>query len=510
MRQLKWPSRGRHRIREEEWRTEVNKTLLKVFLTDPGRTFPHDELIECLWPETDHPSRQARNLRARVCELRRILDPSLRRRGFRVIRTTRGGYRLDPDPTHCWVDFLEMRGLFEQGRTAEAAGTEGISQAIDLYKRAAALYRGEFLPEDRHREWTQPLRDQLRGLHREVLARLVRLLAQHQGREEEAIEYAEQGLLADPYDEAFYRALMHLYNQTGRPALALRTYERCVRALSELGLEPSAETQQLAETIRGASRPRRPGARPQQPPAVGAADADEDEEARRLLEEAAEVLYRDPARAVRLAREARKLFQAEGDPLGEAQALQTQANAELQRSNLDGAERALCEAQRRLARRKGNAGDAEEERSARVRMALWSTEARVHEERQRYERALACYDRALQLAEAQEFFDAQATLLLNLGAFHYEQGRLGEAGLHWDRARVLARRLGLTRVEAKASNNLALLRKQGGDLEGAKTLYERAIELLEPLEDWRGLADAWNNLGVVEEILGRLGKAEAA
>lgn len=508
--------RGRHPIHEEEWRTEVHKTLLKVLITDPGRTFPHDELIECLWPEAEHPSRHARTLRARVCELRRILDPSLHHRGFRVIRTARGGYRLDPDPAHCWVDFLEMQGLVERGRAAEAAG-EAL-QAIDLYKRAVALYRGEFLPEDRHREWTQPRREQLRGLHREALARLVRLLAQRRGREEEAIEYAERGLLADPYDEALCRALMQLYSQTGRPALALQVYERCVRALSELELEPAAETQQLAEAIRKETSEVRN--RPKGSIEIRVRRPEEAARLRERLQSIFQDLYQDPERTIRDAREVRRRFRELGSALGEAETLYLIASAEIVRARLKAAERALDEAAGCLARfeRARRTGSIVEETDVEgaadwadlVRLKVESARGQLLDQRGRFDEALTLYDRALRRAEAWGLYHVEASLLLNIGALHYRRGHLGEAGLHWERARERAERLGLHRAEAKALNNLALLKKRLGNLREARALHERAIERLEPLKDWRGLADAWNNLGVVEEVLGRFDEAEAA
>jgi DNA-binding SARP family transcriptional activator len=491
--------RGRHRITEEEWRTETHKTLLKALLTEPGRMFTCDELIERLWPEVQDPERKERNLRARVSELRRILEPHRSGRESSYIRTAHGGYRLEL--TGCRIDFLQMEELYEQGQQAEAAGD--LEGAIERYREAVGLYRGEFLPDDRHREWTHPQRERLRSLYLEGLRRLVSALLKV-GRREEAVEYAERALLADPYDEVIYRSLMRLHHEAGRPGEALKAYESCLRVLRELDVEPSQETQRLAEMIRGSQAQVQPSEQEESKP-----------RSREKLEEAADLIYRDPGRAVRLAEEARRLFRQAEDLLGEAQALQTEANAEISRSDLEAAERALAKAEGCLTRWRSQAredaiDDKEAERADRVQMGIWAMRAQVMEGERQFEKALQFYDRALRLAEACGFFKGQAQLLLNMGAFHYERGHLGEAGLHWARARRLAGRLGLGEVEAKASNNLALLKRRSGDLEGARALYERAIELLELLEDLKGLADAWNNLGIVEDILGRLDEAEAA
>ena len=53
-------------------------------------------------------------------------------------------------------------------------------------------------------------------------------------------------LAVDPADEAAHRALIRVLSAAGRPAEALRQYQRCVRALrEELDVAPSDETESL-------------------------------------------------------------------------------------------------------------------------------------------------------------------------------------------------------------------------------------------------------------------------
>src|SRR5438105_2122079 len=64
-------------------------------------------------------------------------------------------------------------------------------------------------------------------------------------------------LALDALHEPAHRALMRLYIAQGRRPAALRQYQTCVSSLRrELGVEPTAETQQVySETLREAAAP---------------------------------------------------------------------------------------------------------------------------------------------------------------------------------------------------------------------------------------------------------------
>jgi DNA-binding SARP family transcriptional activator len=86
--------RGGQPIPPQAWRQEKTKALLKILASEAGRVFKHDELIKWLWPEAE-PSRAQRTLKNRMAELRRLLEPRLRRgQASRFIETHREGYRF--------------------------------------------------------------------------------------------------------------------------------------------------------------------------------------------------------------------------------------------------------------------------------------------------------------------------------------------------------------------------------------------------------------------------------
>ena len=65
-------------VPEEAWPRRKTRDLLKLLLTAPGDVFTDDQLIETLLPDAGV-TRAGSNIRARISELRRVLEPELQR-----------------------------------------------------------------------------------------------------------------------------------------------------------------------------------------------------------------------------------------------------------------------------------------------------------------------------------------------------------------------------------------------------------------------------------------------
>jgi DNA-binding SARP family transcriptional activator len=118
-----------------------------------------------------------------------------------------------------------------------------------LLERAASLWRGEPLPEERYSDWAIAWREGLSDLHVTVLAALADSYL-------ECGDLARAGLRArdlvalEPLNEGGQRRLMVAYARAGRRNHALRQYLECRRVLVEqLGIEPATETSHLQERI---------------------------------------------------------------------------------------------------------------------------------------------------------------------------------------------------------------------------------------------------------------------
>ena len=232
------------------WPRRKTQEILKLLLTEPGATLTVDQIIEALFPEAD-PERATRNVQARVSELRRVFEPSLERgANSRFIRRVGEGYALTLE-TDVWIDMLAFAEKLKQA--SALAETGDWMAAIEAFEESLALYRGEFLAEERYAEWAEESRREYREKHLEGLARLAECYAEI-GRLRQAISCCQRILGAEPHRESVIRLLMQLQERAGHRAQAIDTFQEGSRALAaDLGVEPSGETLALYKRIRDSS-----------------------------------------------------------------------------------------------------------------------------------------------------------------------------------------------------------------------------------------------------------------
>lgn len=236
------------------WKNTKTKSLLKILASERGRVFSADELIEYLWPDEELSLRSAAsNLRSRVAELRKILEPQLTRgEQSHYILTKRGGYLLS-EGSDCWIDAEEFSQCEERGRRAHREGN--FDEAIRSFERAVSLYRGEYLAEDRYEEWALQIRERFRERFVEVLSLLADALAQR-GQYRPALGYLERAVTESPLHETLYRQLMMYAFCAGDRARAHQAYERCRAVLErELGERPSSQTEEIFRQIQAEDVP---------------------------------------------------------------------------------------------------------------------------------------------------------------------------------------------------------------------------------------------------------------
>lgn len=238
--------RGKEDLTHTLTRLGKPKTLLKILVTHAGRIFSQDELIELLWPDAPADA-SAVNLRKRISELRKALEPHLSRGSLsHYILTSPGGYCFNAQAPYT-TDILEFMQAWEEGQRFENAGQFG--QAICEYERAIALTQGEFLAEDRYEEWTLALRERWHELLLKTLTRLAGGYA-HLREYRRALEQCRKMLELAPTREEIYRQKMLYHYFAGEESEAVHTYRMCVETLKrDLDLQPSPETHALYEQI---------------------------------------------------------------------------------------------------------------------------------------------------------------------------------------------------------------------------------------------------------------------
>jgi DNA-binding SARP family transcriptional activator len=229
-------------IERQGWGGRKTRSLLKLLLTRPGRTFSRDEIMEALWHGVA-PQAAERSLWVAVSLLRRALEPDLERGSdSRYILQKRPGYAFDQQ-AECEIDAWEFEKHRQAAEALQDAGD--LDEAIREYSSALELLRGEFLAEDLYEDWAMEAREEWRERHLSALSELSECLALR-GRYSEAIETCERALTLERYSEDLHRRLMLYHYCAGEQALSLQAFRSYAKTVKEeLGATPSPELAQL-------------------------------------------------------------------------------------------------------------------------------------------------------------------------------------------------------------------------------------------------------------------------
>jgi len=223
-----------HEISSSEWQAAMVKELFfYILLHGP---LERDAIGLVFWPDSSA-KKMTDSFHTTLYRMRRAV-------GADAVVVKKGRYRLgDVD---YWFDVEEFEALVERARLLPPHDW----QAEDLWRRAVALYRGDFLPEV-DRLWCVPKRETLREMYVEALIGAGRC-HEARGEFEGAIDWYKRALEVDGLREDVHRRIMHCYAEAGRHSEALAQYHRCRRVLKrELEVEPSIETKGLYERIAG-------------------------------------------------------------------------------------------------------------------------------------------------------------------------------------------------------------------------------------------------------------------
>lgn len=222
-------------ISSSDWRAAMSKELFfYILLHGP---LERDEIGLAFWPGLPKKKITDR-FHTTLYRLRRALGADA------VVVDDEGQYQLGE--LDYWFDVEEFEALAERARLLPPYDW----QTEDLWRRAAALYKGDFLPEV-ERVWCVPKRESLRETYVEALVGVGQC---HEARKEfeGAIEWYRRALEVNELREDIHRHIMRCYEEAGRRPEALEQYQKCKEILRrELGIDPSAETRKLYAEIAG-------------------------------------------------------------------------------------------------------------------------------------------------------------------------------------------------------------------------------------------------------------------
>ena len=209
-------------IPADAWRRERAAALVKRLALLARHRLHREQAMELFWPDLD-PDAAGANLRKAIHFARRALGEHdlLEVNGDIVALAPRAELVIDTEE-------------FDAAAKAALSGQDGSE-----CKRAADLYGGELLPDDRYVEWLEEPRQQLRERYARVL---------------KAGKLWERLVELDPTDEEAQCALMQAALDAGNRAEAIRLFQRLRELLRvELGVGPRAATIAIYERALGMS-----------------------------------------------------------------------------------------------------------------------------------------------------------------------------------------------------------------------------------------------------------------
>jgi DNA-binding SARP family transcriptional activator len=228
----------------EDWPGGKGKMIFKFLANQPDRAIAKEILMDLFWPDFD-PDAARNNLNVAIYSLRQAfarISPL-----WSVVLFGSDCYFLNPD-LDIWIDHEQFIDHLAAARVLEQQGD--LSLAMNEYRSAGVLYRGEFLEEDRYEDWPGPLRRSLRDDYLALLDWLGNRSLELENYAD-CVDLCNKTLAIDACHEKSHRRLMTCWSRQGLPHLAVRQYHVCRDALAgELEFRPSEMTESLLKRIR--------------------------------------------------------------------------------------------------------------------------------------------------------------------------------------------------------------------------------------------------------------------
>ena len=221
---------GQFSLQREGKRLEIPsrpaQSLFAYLILNTGVRQRRERLAGMFWPDSLESSAR-NNLRQALWRIRSSIEDEK----HQYITSDRFHVGIDPE-ADIWLDVDVLLQELEE------------NAPVDEW---VAVYKGELLPGF-YDEWVVPERERLRIAFEQRGEKLLAHLERRK-RWSELLDWGENLNARAGALEPAFRAIMRAYFELGDSAKSVATYQRCVEALKEYGVEPAVETKQLLELI---------------------------------------------------------------------------------------------------------------------------------------------------------------------------------------------------------------------------------------------------------------------
>ncbi len=232
-------------LASDAWSTRRARDIFCYIVSRRHHRASKDTIIDTFWRETDFEAVE-KNFHPTVSHIRKALNSNQPlKQNFLLYRD--GDYQLNSEFSY-QIDIEQFDSLLGEGENARRA--RNFAACIAAYEAALKLYRGEFM-QGSYEPWVEDQRTYYREQYLRLLESLAGM-AQTANDWPRAMQLAQQILHEDQFREDIHCLLMRGHAALGNRGAVKDQYENLSRLLTaELGVNPSAETQQLYQQLIG-------------------------------------------------------------------------------------------------------------------------------------------------------------------------------------------------------------------------------------------------------------------
>ncbi len=232
-------------ILDPNWRTRKVESLFIYLLLNQGKQILKDHLIEIFWPDKGlNEARQSLNEQVSFVRKGLQLITGGKHRAKDLIGYKNQSYHLS-DKLYFKVDVFEFEQLIKEGERIERTNQ---SQAIELYKRALALYSGDFCP-GQYANWAEEVRRCYRYQALNVVKKLAQFCYSNKDYQQSLILF-RRALQFDRCDETIHLGIMHSLSALGDKNGVIQQYKELKEILEQdMGISPSTEAVRIYQRL---------------------------------------------------------------------------------------------------------------------------------------------------------------------------------------------------------------------------------------------------------------------
>ena len=232
------------RITENTKKSSKVWRLLQYLITHRNRSISQEELLDVFCGDQLDGGNPGSILRTMVYRARSALEKGGLENASNIIVAKSGGYSINKN-IECVTDVEEFEELIKKSEVPNIKA----DVKLDLLMQAAALYKGDFLPNSNSDMWVVPLVRWYRTMYLDAVHDALKLLSMLE-RNREVAELCTKALVVDPFDVKLIEFHIKVLLKQGKNTEALNFYKRMESMFFDvLGVNFSSELRDLYNEI---------------------------------------------------------------------------------------------------------------------------------------------------------------------------------------------------------------------------------------------------------------------